>query len=426
MNEAHEVVLVGVNHRTAPMDLRERLAMPAERLQERLQSLRTERGLEEAVILSTCNRVEIYAFAPRETGSRDIVSWLAGTHGLQTMDLERHSMALQGEPAVAHLFRVASSMDSMVVGEPQILGQLKMAFQAALDGRAIGQPLQRLMHGAIRVAKRVRTETRIGREPVSVGQAGTELARQVFGSLEGRTAMLIGAGDVARLVARSMVGHGIQELVVVNRTYSRAAELATEFDGTAAHMEQLQRYLEKVDVVIASTGSTSHIITRNDLARIMRSRRFRPLFCIDLSVPRNIDPAVNKLDGCFVFNVDDLTDVARQGLERRQEEAQAAEAIVLEEAGRCYRSLGTLRAESVISAMTRKAEVARQLELDRSAGMLATMDVEQRRVVDAMTRSMFKRFLHDTIQATREVAASGDDAALRLLEEAFTTSDAEE
>ncbi len=426
MNEAHEVVLVGVNHRTAPMDLRERLAMPAERLQERLQSLRTERGLEEAVILSTCNRVEIYAFAPRETGSRDIVSWLAGTHGLQTMDLERHSMALQGEPAVAHLFRVASSMDSMVVGEPQILGQLKMAFQAALDGRAIGQPLQRLMHGAIRVAKRVRTETRIGREPVSVGQAGTELARQVFGSLEGRTAMLIGAGDVARLVARSMVGHGIQELVVVNRTYSRAAELATEFDGTAAHMEQLQRYLEKVDVVIASTGSTSHIITRNDLARIMRSRRFRPLFCIDLSVPRNIDPAVNKLDGCFVFNVDDLTDVARQGLERRQEEAQAAEAIVLEEAGRCYRSLGNLRAESVISAMTRKAEVARQLELDRSAGMLATMDVEQRRVVDAMTRSMFKRFLHDTIQATREVAASGDDAALRLLEEAFTTSDAEE
>ena len=422
MTGGHEVVVVGVNHRTAPVELRERLAMPPDRLQERLSSLRTERGLDEAVILSTCNRVEIYALAPRETGPADIVSWLAGTHGLGTRELEQHSLALRGEPAVAHLFRVASSLDSIVVGEPQILGQLKTAFAAALEGRAIGQPLQRLMHGAIRVAKRVRTETRIGREPVSVGRAGTELARQVFGDLAGRTAMLVGAGDVARLVARSMLGHGLGELVVVNRTYGRAAELAASFDGTAAHLDQLQRYLEKVDVVITSTAADHHVITRDDLARIMRLRRYRPLFCIDLAVPRNIDPGVNRLDGCFVFNVDDLTDVARQGLERRQEEAQAAERIVAEEAGRCYRSLGALKAEPVIAAMTRKAEAARQAELARSAPVLATLDPEQRRVVDAMTRSMFKRFLHDTIRATRDVAASGDDAALALLEEAFNAA----
>ncbi len=426
MTGSHEVVLVGVNHRTAPVEIRERLAMPSDRLQERLHSLRAERGLDEAVILSTCNRVEIYALAPRETGSRDIVTWLAGTHGLGTRELEKHSMALTGEPAVAHLFRVASSLDSMVVGEPQILGQLKTAFGASLEGRAIGQPLQRLMHGAIRVAKRVRTETKIGREPVSVGRAGTELARQVFGDLKGRTAMLVGAGDVARLVAKSMLGHGLGELVVVNRTYARAAELAAEFDGTAAHLDQLHRYLEKVDVVIASTAAEHHVVTRDDLARIMRVRRYRPLFCIDLSVPRNIDPGVNRLDGCFAFNVDDLTEVARQGLERRQEEAAAAERIVAEEAGRCYRSLGALRAEPVIAAMTLKAEAARQAELRRSLATLEALDPEQRRVVEAMTRSMFKRFLHDTIRATRELAASGDAAALTLLEDAFAADPPDE
>lgn len=420
MSVGQDVVLVGVNHHTAPLEIRERLAMPADGLPERLSSLRTERGLDEAVILSTCNRVEIYALAPSGTGPADIVSWLAGSHGLGARELERHTISLQGEPAVAHLFRVASSLDSMVVGEPQILGQLKAAFQTALEGRAVGQPLQRLMHGAIRVAKRVRTETRIGREAVSVGRAGTELARQVFGSLDGRTAMLLGAGDVARLVARSMLGHGLGELVVVNRTYARAAELAVEFDGTAAHMDQMLRYLEKVDVVIASTGSDKHLITRTDLGRIMRVRRYRPLFLIDLAVPRNIDPEINRLDGCYVFNVDDLTEVARQGQEKRQEEAAAAEAIVAEEAGRCYRSLGALKAEPIISAMTHRAEAARQAELSRSAATLATLDPEQRRVIDAMTRSMFKRFLHDTIHATRTLAASGDDEALRLLEEAFT------
>jgi glutamyl-tRNA reductase len=311
----------------------------------------------------------------------------------------------------------------MVVGEPQILGQLKTAFAAALEGRAIGQPLQRLMHGAVRVAKRVRTETRIGREAVSVGRAGTELARQVFGDLKGRTALLVGAGDVARLVAKSMLGHGLGELVVVNRTYARAAELAAEFDGTAAHLDQLHRYLKKVDVVIASTAADHFVITRDDLARIMRVRRYRPLFCIDLSVPRNIDPAVNRLDGCYAFNVDDLTEVARQGLERRKEEAEAAEVIVAEEAGRCYRSLEALKAEPIIAAMIHKAEAARQAELNRSAATLEALEPEQRRVVDAMTRSMFKRFLHDTIRATRELAASGDDAALKLLEDAFTNVD---
>ncbi len=423
MTSQSEVVLVGVNHRTAPVEIRERLAVPADRVQERLASLCTERGLEGAVILSTCNRVEIYALAPRSTGLSQVLSWLAGTHGLAMRELERHSMALCGEPAVAHLFRVAASLDSMIVGEPQILGQLKTAFALALEGQSVGQPLQRLMRGAIRVAKRVRTETRIGREPVSVGRAGTELARQVLGELEGRTAMLVGAGDVARLVAQSMLGHGLGELVVVNRTYARAAELAAEFDGTAAHLEQLERYLEKVDVVIASTASTTPLVTRDALARIMRVRRYRPLFCIDLSVPRNIDPAVNRLEGCYVFNVDDLTEVARQGQEHRRGEAETAERIVAEEAGRCYRSLEALKAEPIIAAMTHRAEAARQAELARSAATLDVLEPGQRRVIEAMTRSMFKRFLHDTIQATRQLAASGDEVSLKLLEEAFESVD---
>ena len=419
MTGGHEVVLVGVNHRTAPVEVRERLAMPAEALQERLAELHALERVSEAVILSTCNRVEVYALAPRGAGTGDIVSWMAGVNGLKVRDIERHSISLQGHSAVAHLFRVACSLDSMVVGEPQILGQLKQAFQAALESHSVGQVLQRLMHGAIRVAKRVRTETRIGREPVSVGRAGTELARQVFGSLDGRTAMLVGAGDVARLVARSMLGHGLEELVVVNRTYSRAAELAAEFDGTAAHLDQLHRYLEKVDVVIASTAARGHLLNHRDMGKVMRSRRYRPLFCIDLSVPRNIDPEVNRLEGCYVFNVDDLTEVARQGLERRREEADAAEAIVVQEAERCYSRLGALRAEPTIATITLKAELARKQELERSAATLAALEPAQREVVDAMTRSMFKRFLHDVLQTTRELAASGDEPGLETLAKAF-------
>ncbi len=411
-----ELACVGLNHRTAPVELRERFAVASDQLSVHYEELRRA-DVPETVILSTCNRVEFYALVPSD--EQRLIDHLARWRGMRRRQLEPHLYRHLGVEAVTHLFRVASSLDSMVLGEPQILGQVKEAFRGAEDARSAGRILHLLMRRALTVAKRVRTETAIGREPVSMGRAGVELARQVFGKLEGRGGLMVGAGEMGRLVARSLLDHGVEELVVANRTYARAVELAQRFGGTAAHLDQLERYLEQVDIVLTSTGSTEHLLTRKVLGRVMRTRRFRPLFCVDLSVPRNIDPACNDLEGAFVFNVDDLSRVAAQGMERRKQEAELAEDIVRSEAQRCYQSLGARSADPIIAAMTRRAESARVAELARSEAVLATMTAEQRDVVRAMTRSMFKRFLHHPIQVARKAGAYGDDSALGVLGQVF-------
>ena len=418
-----ELACVGLNHRTAPVELRERFAVPSDQLVAHYDELRRAE-VHETVILSTCNRVEFYALVPSD-GQR-LVDHLARWRGLRRRQLEPHLYTHVGVDAVTHLFRVASSLDSMVLGEPQILGQVKQAFRGAESAQAAGRILHLLMRRALTVAKRVRTETAIGREPVSMGRAGVELARQVFGRLEGRGALMVGAGEMGRLVARSLLDHGVDELVVANRTYVRAVELAQAFGGTAAHLDQLGRYLEQVDIVLTSTGATEHLLTRRELAKVMRARRFRPLFCIDLSVPRNIEPACNDLEGAFVFNVDDLSRVAARGMERRRAEAELAEGIVRSEAERCYRSLGARSADPVIASMTRRAEAARLQELRRSEALLSTLSPEQREVIEAMTRSMFKRFLHHPIQSARTAGSIGDDEALSVLGSAFTGDDEED
>jgi len=415
--QGREIVAVGMNHHTAPVEVRERLAMDPDMLAKHLAALQRGGLVEESVILSTCNRVEIYALVEDPEPGLALVHYMAGLQGLERDQswFYRH----QGQEAVAHIFRVASSLDSQVVGEPQILGQIKEAYFSAREHRAVGKVLERLMRRAISVGKRVRTVTRIGQESVSVGTAGVSLARQVFGELKGRDALVLGAGEMGNLVARSLLSGGVNELVVVNRTFESAVEMAKDVGGTPVPWDQLSRYLGQVDVAIVSTASQRPILTRAALQPVMRGRRYRPLFLMDLSVPRNIAPDVNELEGAFVFNIDDLTDLARQGLERRRAEAQVAESMVVNEAERTYRVLGRLSAAPAIMSMTQRAESVRQMEMERSRGLMDTLDSEQRDAVEAMTRSMFKRFLHDPILHARQMAESGDGESLHLLSEAF-------
>ncbi len=418
-----ELVSVGLNHRTAPVAIRELLAVPQQELPRHLLGLRGHGVTSESVILSTCNRVEVYAVVPAGDGGAGITRYLASEHGIKHRELERHIYRYAGCEAVGHLFRVASSLDSMVVGEPQILGQVKDAFKAAREHGSLGRVMHPLMRRTMTVAKRVRTQTAVGQSSVSVGTAGVDLARQVFGNLERRRALLLGAGEMGRLVARSLLAHGVEELVVANRTYANAVELSRHFGGSAVHMDQLDSYLGQVDIAVVSTGAQHHLLTRARMAPIMRGRRYRPLFLVDLSVPRNVAPDVHEIEGAYVFNVDDLSAVAQAGLKKRKREATVAEAIVREEAERCYESLGARAADPVIATITRRAEIARLAELQRSRKTLEQLTPEQRQVVEAMTRSMMKRSLHNVLRQARSLAATGDEEGLRQLGEAFEDSD---
>ncbi|MEC8423297.1 MAG: glutamyl-tRNA reductase, partial [Myxococcota bacterium] len=307
------LVAVGVSHHTAPVEVRERLAVSPALVPGLLDDLRRDRVGNEAVLISTCNRVELYTLPSAGVAPDDVARWLVERQGLRTRRVGKHLYRYQQQDALRHLFRVTSSLDSMVVGEPQILGQVKEAYRVAVAGRGTSGTMHRIMDRALHVAKRVRTETGIGREAVSVGRAGVELARQVLGRLDGRAALMVGAGAHGKLVAKSMLAYNLGELVVANRTFERAAELAQQLQASAAHLDDIDRFLDRADVVVTSTGAGRILIDRGMLAPVVRRRRYRPLVMIDLSVPRNIDPSVNELEGVFRFDIDDLQDIADQG-----------------------------------------------------------------------------------------------------------------
>jgi glutamyl-tRNA reductase len=409
------LVAVGMSHHTAPIELRERLALPADGVPELLRRFQHERLGAEAVLLSTCNRVELYAVPRSGSGPEEIAAWLAEAGGLRARTVQDHLFRFAEQDALKHVFRVAASLDSMVLGEPQIVSQLKDAYRLAAGSGGAGPVLHRVMDRALSVAARVRSETPIAREAVSVGRAGVELARQVLGDLRGRSALLVGAGAHGKLVAKSLLGYGLTELVVANRTFARAVELAERFGGTATHLEELETYLHRVDVVITSTGANKILVHRGDLQRIMRRRRYRSLVMIDLSVPRNIDPNVNDLDGVYRFDVDDLREVADTGVEKRRAAAAQAEAIVAEETARAWKQLQVEAWQGHIGAVVRRAESIRAHELDRALVSLGELDPKQRRAVEAMTRAIIKKVLHPGLAEARTLAEAGDLAALETV-----------
>jgi glutamyl-tRNA reductase len=401
------LVLVGTSYQRAPVELRELLAYDADLRREALERLSVDGS--EAVVLSTCNRTEVYAVdsQPGQAEER-IYGELAGLSGLSQSELAPALYSVTDEAAAVHLFRVAAGLDSMVPGEAQILGQVREAYEAAREAGTAGSTLHRLFRQALRVGKRVRTETAIGENPASVSSAAAELAERVFEGLEGRRILLIGAGKTADLTAANLISRGVGEIVVANRSPDRAEALARRFGGRAVGLDALEDELALVDVVVASTGSQGLVLSGEQVARAMKERRGRPVFFIDIAVPRDLDPAIHELEGCYLYDIDDLERVVAESVAGRREEAVRAEAIVSEEADSFRAWQLSLDVVPAITSLRARAESIRQEELDRVESRLASLSPSQRRAVEALTSQIVAKLLHQPTVRMKEAAAAAD------------------
>jgi len=387
------IVLLGVNHKKTPLEIREKLALSGG-YEEPLNRLRQLRGLKEYYLLSTCNRVEVLFASEEPEQMRAEALNLLFAGRVSAKELEHCVYTHFGSDAVRHLFTVAASLDSMIVGEAQILGQLKEAYRHASDLKTSGLLLNRLLHKAFFTAKRVRTETRIGASAVSISYAAVELGRKIFGELQGKRAMLVGAGEMAELAAEHLVGQGIAEVVVVNRTLERAVKLAARFNGRAAGLDELVEQLAETDILISSTGAAGLVLRKQDVASIMPRRRNRPLFLIDIAVPRDLDPEINTLDNVYLYDIDDLNSVVEMNREQRDKEAVKARRIVEEETLKFMRWLETMEVTPTIVALQNAAESICRAELERTLPRLGSLGEKERQAVERMAAAIAGKFLH--------------------------------
>ena len=407
------LTIIGVNHKTAPIELRERIAISREELPEVTRALAAVPGVSECMIVSTCNRVELLAAV--EAPDTDLTGFLHSYFRLDPLLLGPHIYEQRDNDAVRHLFRVAASLDSMVVGEPQILGQVKDAFAVARAAGTIGGQLEHLLQGAFAAAKKVRSETEIGSNSVSIASVAVELARKIFGSLQGRTVFLVGAGKMSELAARHLVQQGAGAILVTNRTQERAQRMAEQFQGRVIPFDQLYEAASDADIVISSTGAPHPIFRPEHGHAFMHRRRNRPMFFIDIAVPRDVDPAVNKLDGLFVYDIDDLQQVAATHMAERSREASDAEALIAVEVERFHQRLRTVNVAPAIVALQHQAEEIRQAELRRIHARLGTLTEEQLAAVEALTRGLVNKFLHPPMQALKQAARENDAVRLESL-----------
>ncbi|MBI5888493.1 MAG: glutamyl-tRNA reductase [Deltaproteobacteria bacterium] len=392
------IVIVGLNHKTAPVEIREKLSFPADTIGQPLKRLLAHYGLNEAVILSTCNRVEVLAVTPdMEKGEWQIKRFLSDYHNIPISELDEHLYSRCGEEAVKHLFRVGAGLDSMIVGEPQILGQVKDSYSYAVEHNTAGVIVNKLYHKAFQVAKRIRTETRIGESAVSISFAAVELARKIFGELRGKTAMLIGAGEMAELAAKHLLSNGVSDIMVANRTYEKAVEFVRSFGGAAIMFREYQHYLKDADIVIASTGASSFIIKPDDVKEVMKHRRNKPMFFIDISVPRNIDPLVNGIDNAYVYDIDDLQGVVKANLSERAGEAKQAETIIVEEIEKFYRWAKSLDVVPTIIALRQFCDEIRKNEISKAMSSFENLSEKDRKILEAMTSSIVNKIIHNPI-----------------------------
>ena len=398
--------LIGVNHNTAPVEVRERLALPESRLPEVCKSLCQREGIEEGMILSTCNRVEL--LVRRRDGVDSLRNFVCEYFHLNPAEYERYFYDYREEEAVRHIFRVTSSLDSMVVGEPQILGQVKEAYAVARAVGAINSQLDSLLTRAFAVAKRVRSETAVGSSAVSVASVAVELAKKIFGSLNGKHVYLVGAGKMSELAARHLIAHGAASIFVANRTYDRAVQLAKKFHGQAIMFEQLYDTCDKADIVITSTGAPHAIFRREHGELFLSRRRNRPMFFIDIAVPRDVDPGLNKLDGIFVYDIDDLQQAVTSHVADRRKEAERAEAIVALEVQRFQARLQTLDVVPTIVSLQDHLETIRQAEIDRVRGRLGSLSPDQELAVDALTRGIINKIMHTPISTLKTAARESE------------------
>jgi glutamyl-tRNA reductase len=398
------LILVGLNHRTAPVEVRERLSVADAKLEETTQSLRAIPGVEGAAILSTCNRVEAIVSTSDEDVIAEIVEWLARRATTVRAELERHLYIVRHGDVVKHLFRVASGLDSMIVGEPQISGQFKKAFVAAQNLGTLDSLLTQLYENTLRVAKKVRTETGIGESAVSVPYAAVELAKKIFGDLRGLQVLLLGTGEMGELTAEHLHNQEVKQVFVANRSYERAVELAQRFGGAAVNFDAIDEHLTRCDIVIASTAAPHFIVERHHAARAVETRRNRNLFLIDLSVPRNIDPAVAEIDGAYLYNVDDLQQVADANFEKRQVKALDAEQIVQREVDGFRKRLVAQDAVPTILELQQRLDDIRAAELEKCLRRMGPMTSEQRAAVEMFSSQLVNKILHYPILELKEAS----------------------
>ena len=424
MNHIH---IVGTSHHTAPLDFREKLAFSESQILQAFPLLRDQYHFQEAVILSTCNRVEIYTAADTADGSIPLSDFLSTYHHIDSQTLKKFTYTHQDADAVRHLFDVSTSLDSMVVGEPQILGQVKEAYDTALAAGASGQILNRLFTKAISVGKRVRTETNIASGAVSIGYAAVELAKKIFQSLENKTVAIVGAGEMSELTAQHLVENGASRVIVANRTYERAAQIAEKFDGIPLAYDESLSFLVDTDIVISSTDAPHYLIQRKPLAEVMKKRKYRHMFLIDIAVPRDIDPNVSKIENAFLYNIDDLDAVVASNMKDRQREAEIAGRIVEEEAVGFYSQLQLLKVTPTIKALNQQFQGVVEREL-QACLKKAELSSEQQALVQSMTQAIVKKLLHQPTKNLRQRTNDVNDdhvQYIRALQELFALEDVE-
>jgi glutamyl-tRNA reductase len=400
-----KLLLTGVSHKTAPVEIRECLAFPEPMLSGALKRLKSYEGVAEAMILSTCNRVEITVTADDRLDPNSIVdAFLAETHAISPDRLGPHLYRHEGKAAIHHLFRVASSLDSMVLGEPQILGQLKAAYAAAKGEGVLYGWLEGLVSRSFSVAKRVRSETGIGQMAVSVSYAAVELARKIFGSLSNRTIMIAGAGKMSELAARHLRRSGASHVFVTNRTHERAAEMAKLFQGTPVEYSRFVSMLPEVDILIASSGAPHYILHKDEMHRVIAARRNKPMFLIDIAVPRNIEPSVNDLDNVFLYDIDDLQEVVNANLRERMKEADRAEELVAHEVDRMMARLNVQSVTPTIVSLQEELERIRTGEIERMRHKYGPLTKQQEEAWEALTRAIINKIAHGPISELRNHA----------------------
>lgn len=414
------IVILGMNHKTAPLALRERLTIACEDQGRTVEEVKSIPQVKEALYLATCNRVEVLANVGDVERAMERLKDFVLSHGnLPVPEMEACLYCYQDEEAVRHLFRVASSLDSMVMGEPQILGQVKEAYRICVEKQAAGVIMNRLLHQAFRVAKRVRTETGIAENAVSVGYTAVALAKKILGNLEGKSVLLVGAGEMAELAARHLKNNGAAKIVVANRTIENARALARAFAGTALGFDALPGALGEADIIITSTGAPGYIIDRSLVAAALRRRKNRLLFLIDIAVPRDIDPDVSAMDNVYLYNIDDLQQVVDENLKTRLAEAAKAEEIINKEVDVFTRWRATLEVVPTIVDLKNRVEDITRGELDRSMAWMSGLSEEERNHVETLVKAVTNKILHEPLTSLKEEYQNGGGhayvAALRRL-----------
>jgi glutamyl-tRNA reductase len=401
------LILVGTSHNRAPVELREQMFVSAAENRELVERLAGDDV--EAVVLSTCNRTEIYlVHGDEETAAGRAFAELSALAGMTETEIASSLYTLTDDAAALHAFRVAAGLDSLIPGEAQILGQVRSAYELARAAGTAGPVLHRLFRQALRVGRRVRNETAIGENPASISSAAAELAERVFGSLEGRRILILGAGKMSDLATVNLVSRGVESVFVANRSAERAERLASRFGGRAVGLDEVEQELEHADVVVASTSARGFVLSAAQVERAMAKRRGRPIFFIDIAVPRDVDPAVNEIEGCYLYDVDDLERVVEESVAGRKEEAVRAEAIVAEEAHAFRDWQLSLDVVPAIASLRALAESIREAELERAEGRLGTLSPSQRRAVESLTAQIVNKLLHPPTVRMKEAAAAAD------------------